>query len=74
MDNKYTFKDFLADLKKWQSENLVEYYRFLGLLGLQVNQGKSLGVFKYCLLDERDFASRNRNAFGAKLHDELHAS
>ena len=37
-------------------------------------QGKSLGVFKDCLLDERDFASRNRNAFGAKLHDELHAS
>ena len=33
MDNKYTFKDFLADLKQWQSENLVEYYRFLGLLG-----------------------------------------
>ena len=33
MDNKYTFKDFLADLKKWQSENLPEYYRFLGLLG-----------------------------------------
>ena len=28
MDNKYTFKDFLADLKQWQSENLVEYYRF----------------------------------------------
>ena len=26
MDNKYTFKDFLADLKQWQSENLVEYY------------------------------------------------
>ena len=37
-------------------------------------QGKSLGVFKDCLLDERDFASRNRNAFGAKLHAELHAS
>lgn len=33
MDNKYTFKDFLADQKQWQSENLVEYYRFLGLLG-----------------------------------------
>ena len=33
MDNKYTFKDFLADLKKWQSGNLAEYYRFLGLLG-----------------------------------------
>jgi len=24
---------------------------------LQANQGKSLGVFKDCLLDERDFAS-----------------
>lgn len=33
MDNEYTFKDFLADLKKWQSGNLAEYYRFLGLLG-----------------------------------------
>ncbi len=33
MDNEYTFKDFLADLKKWQSGNLVEYYRFLGILG-----------------------------------------
>lgn len=29
----YTFKDFLADLKKWQSEHTSEYYRFLGLLG-----------------------------------------
>ena len=33
MDNEYTFKDFLAALKKWQSGNLVEYYRFLGILG-----------------------------------------
>lgn len=33
MDNKYTFKDFLADLGIWQSGHLSEYYKFLGLLG-----------------------------------------
>ena len=35
---------------------------------------KSLGVFKDCLLDERDFASRNRNYFRTMPQDELHAA
>ena len=26
MDNKNTFKDFFADLKQWESEDLVEDY------------------------------------------------